>query len=272
MIDKVPFLVRFPQPEKLRLTNFKHVRKLILAVENSVRRLVSDGRSIIGVAQGSLPDCRITADFRGGYGFLYFSGNLVCSFSDGSYHSSNRKPNLVHLEELLLEAPIEQAQKDALFRIALSIVDRAGEQRHGATVVIDLNPAPIPISGQQLANPIDLSDDTMLDLAKSLSKVDGALHIGADLHLHGFACLLDGRAIPGENRARGARFNSALRFTSDHENLIVIVISADRPVSVIHRGVDLSARPEWKPLSQLLVQPPTVEEWLMGCRGDIAYQ
>jgi hypothetical protein len=269
MIDKVPFLVRFPHPEKLKLTNFKHVRKLILAVENSSRRLVSDGRNIIGVAQGSLPECRVTADFRGGYGFLYFLGNLVCSFSDGSYHSSSRKPNLVYLEELLLEAPLEQNQKDALFRIASSIVDRAGEQRHGATVVFDLNPQPIVISGQQLANPIDLRDEAMLDLAKSLSKVDGALHIGADMHLHGFACLLDGRAIPGENRARGARFNSALRFTSDHQNLIVIVVSADRPVSVIHKGADLSAKPEWKPLSQLVVLPPTVEEWLMGCGSDV---
>ncbi len=264
MIAGVPFMVRFPHPEKLRLANYKHVRKLILAVENSDRRLVSDGRSIIGVAQGSLPDCRITADFLGGHGFLRFSGKLLCSFSDGSYHSSDRKPNLVHLEELLLESHLVGAKRDALFKIASSIVDRAGEQRHGATLVIDLNHSPIAISGQQLVAPIDLTTETMLDLAKSLSKVDGAIHIGADLHLHGFACLLDGRSISGENRARGARFNSALRFTADHENLVVIVVSADRPVSVIHRGVDLTARPEWRPLSKLIVHPPTLEESLMG--------
>ncbi len=265
MIDQVPFLVRFPQPEELRLTKYKHVRKLILAVENSAGRLISDGRSIIGVAQGRLPDCRLTADFLGGHGFLYFAGNLVCSFSDGSYHSLNRKPNLVHLEELLLESSLETHQKDALLRIVSSIVARAGEQRHGATLVIDLGATPVAIAGQQLQTPIDLEKEQMLDLAKSLSKVDGALHIGADLHLHGFACLLDGRAIPGENRARGARFNSALRFTAEHKNLIVIVVSSDRPVSVISGGVDLTARPEWEPLSQLLVQPPILEEWLRSC-------
>jgi DNA integrity scanning protein DisA with diadenylate cyclase activity len=214
-----------------------------------------------------LPDCRITADFLGGHGFLYFSGNLVCSFSDGSYHSSNRKPNLVHLEELLLESSLEAHQKDTLLKIVSSIVARAGEQRHGATLVIDLNARPVAIAGQQLQTPIDLEKEKMLDLAKSLSKVDGALHIGADLHLHGFACLLDGRSIPGENRARGARFNSALRFTADHKDVIVIVVSSDRPVSVIYRGVDLTARPEWEPLSQLLVQPPMLEEWLMSCEA-----
>jgi len=262
MIEAVPFMVKFPNPEKLRLTNYKHVRKLILAVEDSDRRLISDGRKIFGVSRGRLPDCRITADFRGGHGFLRFSGSLVCSFSDGNFHSSNRKPSLVHFEELLLGLPLEGHKRDALFNIAASIVESAGEQRHGATLVIDLNPDPIAISGQQLEHPVDLTNDTMLDLAKSLSKVDGALHIGADLHLHGFACLLDGRSVPGENRARGARFNPALRFTTDHDNIIVIVVSSDRPVSVIRRGVDLSARPGWEPLTQLLVQPPTLEEWV----------
>ena len=273
MIGAVPFLVRFPHPEKLRLTNYKHVRKLILAVENSDRSLVSDGIRIIGVAQGSMPDCRITADFRGGHGFLRFSGNLVCSFSGGSFHSSDRRPNLVHLEELLLESTLEESKRDALFKIVLGIVDRAGEQRHGATLVIDLNLSPISISGQQLASPVDLTNETMLDLAKSLSKVNGALHIGADLRLHGFACLLDGRAIVSENRARGARFNSALRFTAEHESLIVVVVSADRPVSVIHRGVDLNAPPDWRPIPQSLVQPPTLEEWLIGAaEPEIALQ
>ncbi len=155
-------------------------------------------------------------------------------------------------------------------RSSSSIVDRAGEQRHGATLVIDLNAGPISISGQQLAAPVDLTNETMLDLAKSLSKVDGALHIGADLHLHGFACLLDGRSIAGENRARGARFNSALRFTAEHEDLIVVVVSSDRPVSVIHRGVDLNARSRMEaPLADArsTAYPGRVADGLCGTRN-----
>lgn len=268
-IESLRFLAKFPNPEKLRLSNYKHVRKLLLAVENSDRKLVSDGHKIVGVARGELPECHLTADFRGGHGFLRISGMAVCSFSDGRFHSSNRKPQLVHLEELFLESPILESRRHALFKIVSSIVERAGEQRHGATLVIDLNAAPISISGQQLEAPIDLCDETMLDLAKSLSKVDGALHIGSDLRLHAFACLLDGKSIPGEDRARGARFNSALRFSAAHENLIVVVVSADRPVSVIHKGVDLSARPEWGNLSQSPVEPIALAQWLAGaCDTD----
>ncbi|MDR3555628.1 MAG: DNA integrity scanning protein DisA nucleotide-binding domain protein [Syntrophobacteraceae bacterium] len=263
-IDSLHYLVRFPSPEKLKLSNYKHVRKLMLSVENSDRKLISDGQKIVGVVRGALPEGRLTADFRGGHGFLRISGTAVCSFSDGRFHSTNRKPKLVHLEELFLECPVLESRRHALFKIVSSIVERAGEQRHGATLVIDLGPTPISISGQRLETPIDLCDDTMLDLAKSLSKIDGALHIGADLRLHGFACLLDGKTIQGENRARGARFNSALRFSAAHEDLIVVVVSSDRPVSVIYRGTDLSAGPDWGSLSQSWIQPPTVEEWLAG--------
>jgi hypothetical protein len=262
MIPEVSFLVRFPYPEKLKIGNFKHVRKLILAVENSDCRLVSDGQRIIGVASGLMPKCRITAEFRGGYGFLRFSGELVCSFSDGSFHSSNRRPNLVQLEETLLESSLEPSNKDQLFKIVSGIVRKAGEQRHGASIVVDLNQNPLSISGQQLEKPIDLREERMLDLAKSLSKVDGALHIGADLNLHGFACLLDGRSVRNENRARGARFNSALRFTAEHENIVVVVVSADRPVSVFQGGIDLTAKQEWEPLTPLIALPLTLEDWL----------
>jgi hypothetical protein len=92
--------------------------------------------------------------------------------------------------------------------------------------------------------------------------VDGALHIGHDSNLYGFACLLDGKAVPGENRARGARYNSAVRFTAANDDIIVIVVSSDRPVSIIQRGIELTARCSWTPLPGRAPEPPTLEEWL----------
>jgi hypothetical protein len=118
------------------------------------------------------------------------------------------------------------------------------------------------ISGQRLAQPIDLLQPHPLELAKSLSKVDGALHIGRDSHLYGFACLLDGQAIAGEDRARGARFNSALRFTAERRNIIVVVVSADRPVSILQEGIELSAQCQWRPVTSSLMKPLTLEAWL----------
>ena len=123
-----------------------------------------------------------------------------------------------------------------------------------------------PIAGQGLESPLDLQQPDNLELTKSLSKVDGALHIGSDLKLHGFACLLDGRSIPGEDRARGARYNSALRFTAERDNILVVVVSADRPVSVIMEGVEVSAQCQWKPVSSCIFQPLPLEAWIANER------
>jgi hypothetical protein len=73
---------------------------------------------------------------------------------------------------------------------------------------------------------------------------------------------LDGHTIPGEDRARGARFNSALRFTAENANLIVVVVSVDRPISVIQEGVELNAQCEWKPVLGCIDPPPTLEHFI----------
>ncbi|MFC1863173.1 DNA integrity scanning protein DisA nucleotide-binding domain protein [Thermodesulfobacteriota bacterium] len=138
----------------------------------------------------------------------------------------------------------------------------AESAKHGCTLVIDLNEKPLDISGQKLREPLDLRQPQLLELTKSLAKVDGALHVGIDMNLLGFAGLLDGRAIKGEDRSRGARFNSALRFTAEHDNIFVVVVSSDRPVSVIQAGIELSAQCHWNPFSSIISLPPTIEEWV----------
>lgn len=261
-LPHVDFLVRFPARQQPGLTNFKHVRKLLLSVESSEHRLVSDGHGILGIATGEPPECRITADFRDGYGFLRLAGSLVCSFADGSFHSTTHRPKLYQLEEALLESKVDPSSSHILLKIVTAIVHKAAREKHGCTLVIDLNPKPMELSGQLLEQPVDLRKDQYLSLAKALAKMDGALHIGCDLHLHAFGCLLDGRSVPGENRARGARFNSALRFTSENDQLIVVVVSSDRPVSVIQGGVELTSQCRIEPASSHIHTPITLEQWV----------
>ncbi|MDM8538067.1 DNA integrity scanning protein DisA nucleotide-binding domain protein [Desulfobacterales bacterium HSG17] len=261
-ISEINFIARFPKYEQPHLKNFKHVRKLLASVEHSERKLISDAKTIIGIGVGKMPQACIFADFRGGHGFLRLNGQLVCSFFDGKFHSSTRKAKLVQVEEALLESFADSSEGNALFKIISELVHNAQEQRHGCTLVIDLNETPIKTSGQHLEKSLDLRIMHHLDLSKALSMVDGALHIGKDLHLHGFACLLDGAAVPGEDRSRGARFNSALRFTAQHDNLLIVVVSSDRPVSVIQGGVELTAQCEWKPLYGYVATPPRLEDYI----------
>ncbi|BCL60968.1 hypothetical protein DGMP_16610 [Desulfomarina profundi] len=100
-------------------------------------------------------------------------------------------------------------------------------------------------------------------LAGALAKVDGALHIRTDLQLHSFACLLDGHRIKNENRARGARYNSALRFTAQYPETIVVVVSADRPVSVFRQGKEISSEYNIGDSPHCILFPLPFEEWLL---------
>jgi hypothetical protein len=263
-VARVRYLARLPKSERPRLDNGKHVRKMLLTVERSRRILVSDGEHIIGfAAEGELPPASLCAQFNGRHGILSLDGQPVCSFSDGAFHSTNRRPNLVTLEEALLEWPLEPETRSTLFASVSRLVAIAGEQKYGCSLIVDPYTPLLTLAGHSLETPMPLDREENLALAAGLAKVDGALHVSAVKNqLCGFACLMDGPAFPGEDRSRGARYNSALRFTLSHPELIVVVVSSDRPVSVIQKGADLSKPPVWSPPPSSLRPPPTLEEWL----------
>jgi hypothetical protein len=265
---KLQFIAKFPQAERPVLGDIKHIRKLLQTVENSDRKLVADERTIIGIIKGDSPDFSITANFEGSYGFLALNNDTVCSFSDGCFQSTTRKAKLVQVEEVLLDSDMDIEDVSILFKTISGIVHNAVRLQHGCAIVVDLNSPPVSISSQCLEHPLDLKNQDELELAKSLSRVDGALHIGADLKLHGFACLLDGHYIPHEHRARGARFNSALRFTAEHEKVIAIVVSSDSPVTIMMGGIVLEAKWRLKP-AFFCNTPLLLKDWVAA--SDLAY-
>jgi len=262
-VHKVHYLATFGAYEQPALKDLKHIRKLLQAVEGNRHKLVCDGHRIIGIGTGKMPDFSVTASFRGRHGFIELQDEQICSFSDGSYHSSTRRANLVQLEEILMELRLEQNKVYSIMKFVGELVSSAQERKHGCAIVLDYGSPLAVISGQHLENPLDLRRHIELDLAKALAKVDGALHIDMMfMKLHAFAALLDGRTVPGENRARGARFNSALRFTAEHSEVIVVVVSSDRPISIIQHGAELTSRCEWEPRYKCLATPPTLAEWI----------
>ncbi|MEE4240141.1 MAG: DNA integrity scanning protein DisA nucleotide-binding domain protein [Desulfopila sp.] len=261
-IKKITFLARFVPSELPRLNHFKHVRKLLQTVEGSSHKLISDGANILGVSYTKVPVFSLTADYHGRYGYLRINDETICSFSDGRYRSSSLRAKLFEVEEALLDHNLEPAARDNLFHITAALVHNAENMKHGCTFILDLNETPVHISGQLLQKPLDLNNPDFLELACAFSRVDGALHIRGDQHLHSFACLLDGHCIAGEDRARGARFNSALRFTAENPKTIVVVVSADRPVSVIQQGIVFQGNCQWRSTTNCALVPEPLEQWL----------
>ncbi len=264
-LEYIEFITKIQEHERPSLSNSKHIRKLLLAVERSNRKLVSDGKTIIGISNSEIPDYAITAIFHGDYGFIKLEGSKICSFYDGRFHSSAKRAKLVELEELLLNAKLPNDVTEDLFKIVGFIVHTAETKRFGCTLIIDLDTAPVRLAGHIIEPRIDLLDPHNLDLACALAKIDGALHIMASsVSLRGFACLLDGKSIQGENMARGARYNSALRFTAEQKNIIAIVVSSDRPVSIINRGIEMNAQHEWGRLPDNPLKTETLKEHFTG--------
>lgn len=261
-VHRIHYLATFGDFERPAMRDFKHTRKLLQAVEGNKHKLVSNGQKIIGIGTGRMPDFSVTAEFRGNHGFIKVQDETVCSFSDGGFHSSTRQANLVQLEEVLLELSLDSNKLYTIMKVVSTLVRSAQERKHGCALVLDFGSPLANISGQHLESPLDLKRHMDLDLATSLAKVDGALHIDMMyLKLHAFAALLDGRAVAGENRARGARYNSALRFTADHDQVILVVVSSDRPISIIQHGAEIKARCDWEPRYQCLSEPVTLENW-----------
>ena len=261
-LDIVNCLAQFEGDERPPLSNFKHVRKLLQAVEHSDDTLISDGYTILGIASNIIPQFHISVDFQGKLGFLSTNDEVICSFQDGSFSSNTHRAKLFEVEETLLDSSMEPSSRNDLFQMVKILVHNAEDKVFGCTIVLDLAESSADIAGQSLTPPLDLRDPNKLRLASALAKVDGALHIRADLHLHAFACLLDGHRIKTENRARGARYNSALRFTAQYPETIVIVVSSDRPVSVFQQGKEIQNRFSEGHLTQCTLCPVLLKEWL----------
>ena len=144
------------------------------------------------------------------------------------------------------------------------MIHKAGHSHYGSTVVIDMNEAPLVLSGHVLDPPLTLMDPDNYDLAAAFMRIDGAVQITPDAKIRGFGCLLDGQSVTWENMARGARYNSALRFSATTSKVIVVVVSADRPISIIYNGIELNGISRWKPIYQYMPEILTLKQHLHG--------
>lgn len=108
--------------------------------------------------------------------------------------------------------------------------EEACRQRHGTVLVITPEAA---VEAKRLASqatglvPVSLT----LELLRSVTAIDGAVMLDTSGVCHAIGVILDGEAVEFGNPARGARFNSSLRYAARMENrkkdCLVVVVSED---------------------------------------------
>ena len=134
-----------------------------------------------------------------------------------------------------MEDIAERTVGDTNIKRIWEIVQAAQKSGQGATIVVSKAPE---VETERLSSegmPIDI-DYLEPDEIVRLGSVDGAVIIGPDGRCHAFGVILDGVANESGDRARGARFNSAVRYQKmETAGSIIIVISDDGTIDLLPR-------------------------------------
>jgi hypothetical protein len=245
----------------------KHVGKVLRSVScASDCCLIIDNRlDVIGVATipSPQPQNSVLAKFNSGKVQVSVGGEHVCDVLHSELIGSDCDVQL----HVLNQALTQHIQGDDLTKLcerASNIVREVRRRRHGCTLVLDCRAQPRALSGQQLSRPLPIDPEKGLSVAAGMSAIDGALHIDKSGNLIAFGCLLDGKADKAEVRARGARYNSALRFARDRDNsgAIVVVLSEDGYTSVFSEKGEITVTPSLASLEyEDALGAITLDEW-----------
>ena len=114
--------------------------------------------------------------------------------------------------------------------ILIKAVEAAVEQRHGTMLVITEK---AERETKRLAAQSTTIEPVIVskDLISHLSNIDGAILISPEGIVYSFGVILDGKASENGNSARGARYNSAIRYIdgerSRNINCLALIVSED---------------------------------------------
>lgn len=216
----------------IAIYNYRGIRKL-LEVSSSQMALLCDGESVWGFGvplntyQPSLEnlfEIRFTE---------HYTWELV--------HAENIMLRVKYREPRLPRKRFNKEQFYArvhqLFKadttaaaILETAVTAAIEQRHGTILLItpEASKETARLAAQSSAiEPVMVSQE----IISHVSSVDGAILISPDGIVHSFGVILDGKATKNGNSARGARYNSAIRYVDGEKarniNCLALIVSED---------------------------------------------
>ena len=226
--DKLANKLKVTFQNRVRLRETRSVRKL-LELTDETQALLTDGQEIYGLGQCiPAPDvARITID---GHARWFLSVDDIVLMKVAYEHAT--LPKQILDKDLFRDVAGRKVAALEVERI-WDIFQCALDSGHGTTIVISEDPVSEMRRLAQEALAIKPEYLDPKDVAR-LGRVDGAIMLGPDGRCHAFGVILDGLATSSGDRARGARFNSSVRYQRASEiGTVVIVISDDGTVNLI---------------------------------------
>ena len=213
---------------RVGLYDTRGVRK-ILQLTDETNALLSDGGYAYGLGQcSSAPDVvKITIEAHAKWS-LSIDGTILMKVS---YEHATLPKQIIDKEFFkdIAERTVGAIHVERVWDIFQSALDSG----HGTTIVISQDPVSETTRLGKEALPIKPEYLNRENVAR-LGRVDGAIILGPDGRCYGFGVILDGLGTSSGDRARGARFNSSVRYQQTSAvGTMVIVISDDGTVDLI---------------------------------------
>jgi hypothetical protein len=160
---------------------------------------------------------------------LVHAGNVMMHCRDGNPQLKPPSPSPEPIREAL-QRVFQGKNVDHLVELGMAVA----RQSHGAMLVVTPSAAEEAVRLKKQATVIEPFPLT-LELIDMVTKIDGAVLIDLDGVCHAVGVILDGLASDRCTSARGARYNSAVRYAYQPEKTdrVVLVKSEDGMVNVL---------------------------------------
>ena len=220
--------VRFKKP--VRLQESRTMRKVI-QLSDSTMSVLADNHYAYGLGLGKTAPDIIEVSITG-HAKWEASVNSD-KYVRVTYGKATIPSQPIEIEDL--EDTAERIIGNTNTKRIWEIVQAAQKSGKGVTIVISKDPEAETERLSSEGMPID-TDYLEPDEIVRLGSVDGAVIIGPDGRCHAFGVILDGVANESGDRARGSRFNSAVRYQKmETAGSMIVVISDDGTIDLLPR-------------------------------------
>ena len=220
--------VKFKNPVGLRES--RAMRK-ILQLSDSTMSVLADSTHAYGLGTSKTAPDVVEVSITGHATWeASVNGDKFLRVSYGKATIPNQQ-----IEKDELKDTAERTVGNANINRIWNIVQTAQQNGQGATIVVSKDPEAETARLSTEGMPIEPDYLEPAEIV-GLYSVDGAVIIGPDGRCYAFGVILDGVADESGDRARGARFNSALRYQNRKTpGSMIIVISDDGTIDLLPR-------------------------------------
>lgn len=234
--DNVRITLKLDTP--INIKEYRKVRKF-LELTSSKNNIISDSAMIYGLGEirgqynpvlENLFEIRFTGHYQ--WELLHSNNKLM----NVSYNVPSVPQFKINKEKFYSDfSRIFPLSKENDADTIFAIIEEAINQKHGTMLVVSDGAKD---EAERLKNQSFKIEETFIDSSfiQKITAIDGAILLDYNGKCYSIGVILDGLAVSKGSSARGARFNSAIRyyeFAKKKNNLLILIVSEDGMIDFI---------------------------------------